>query len=115
MDPHPHQWRASVRQMLLLLALVATGPLQTGCYDYRVVSARPDPATDYTHRTRHAFFWGLLQQDAVATDCVSNALDEVRVSTNAGYLVVSVLTLGVWVPLDVQWKCAKRPTQEGEI
>ena len=45
----------------------------------------------------------------------SNGLDEVRISTNLGYPFVSVATLGIWVPLDVEWRCARLPVQEGEF
>ena len=81
----------------------------SGCYHYRVVAPRPDPATE------HALFWGLLQEDVRAADCVSNALDEVRVTTNAGYLLVSTATLGIWVPLQLEWRCSKSPSPEGRL
>ena len=86
-----------------------------GCYHYRVVVPEPDPATDYEQATVHALFWGLLQRDVAADDCISNAMDEVRVTTNLGYLAVSVATLGIWVPMQVQWRCAKEPQPNGQI
>ena len=95
--------------MVLILLLLQ------GCYHYRVVAPRPDPATDYERRTVHALFWGLVQQDVPAADCVSDAMDEVRVTTNFGYLVASVITLGIWVPLDVEWRCAKAPPLDDEF
>ena len=97
--------------------IVAAGllPVYAGCYHYRVVVPEPEPATDYERRTVHSLFWGLLQEDVGAIDCVSNAMDEVRVTTNLGYLVVSVVTVGIWVPLDVEWRCAKIPAPDGEI
>ena len=100
---------------LLLLCCFVLLPVQAGCYHYRVVAPRPDPATDYNRRTVHALFWGLAQRDVQVTDCVSNAMDEVRVNTNLAYLAVSVATLGIWVPLTVEWRCAKQPAQEGEF
>ena len=103
-------------QVLLLVGLIGLLPVQAGCYHYRVIAPEPDPATDYEHRRVHAYLWGLLQSDDVeATDCLSNALDEVRITTNLGYAVVSVLTLGIWVPLEVQWRCAKEPSPNGVI
>lgn len=106
----PHTGRLPV--LLLVLILL---PVQAGCYHYRVIVPEPDPATEYERRTVHALFWGLLQTDVPASDCLSNAMDEVRVTTNFGYLVASVATLGIWVPLDVQWRCAKTPSPDGEI
>ena len=45
----------------------------------------------------------------------SNGLDEARISTNLGYLILSVATLGIWVPLDVEWRCARLPVQDDEF
>lgn len=88
----------------------------SGCYHYRVIAPNPDPATDYESRVAHSLFWGLMQaRDISADDCLSNALDEVRVTTNLGYSVISVATIGIWMPMNVQWKCAKEPLQEGEL
>ncbi len=80
-----------------------------GCYHYRVVVPESDPATDYESATMHSLFWGLVNNPPkqVAGDCIGNALDEVRVSTNLGYSLISVVTLGIWTPLDVQWRCSK--------
>lgn len=108
LTPRPRRLR-----WLLLACLVL--PLQAGCYHYRVVVPGPDPATDYERRTVHALFWGLLQEDTPATDCLSNALDEVRVTTNLGYLAVSVASLGIWVPMQVSWRCAKEDAPVGDI
>lgn len=101
---------------IFLLVLLFITPLTTGCYHYRVIAPDPDPATEYEKRTVHSLFWGLLQaRDISADDCLSNALDEVRVSTNLGYSAISVATLGIWMPMDVRWRCAKEALIDGEI
>jgi hypothetical protein len=101
------------RSLFLALAVVAVFA-SSGCYHYRVVT--PDaPATEYHRKTLHGMFWGLLQHDADVGDCVSDALVEVRVRNNAGYMLLSVVTLGIWAPLDVEWRCAKIPAIEGEL
>lgn len=101
-------------QSCLLIILILF--FLNGCYHYRVIAPDPDPATDYESRVAHSLFWGLLQaRDISADDCLSNALDEVRVTANLGYSVISVATLGIWMPMNVQWRCAKEPLQEGEL
>jgi len=51
-----------------------------------------------------------------ATACEqSNAIDQVRVSTNFGYTVLSLLTLGFWSPVQLKWHCAKPQEDEGVI
>lgn len=102
--------------LLIAVALLLLGG--QGCYHYRVTTD-DRPATEYEKKTVHNLLWGLLTQDAPAADCVgegkSNGLSEVRISTNLGYLIISVATVGIWVPLDVEWRCARLPVQEGEF
>lgn len=103
--------------------LVFAAGLWQGCYHYRISTAKNDPSTTYVKKTAHSFFWGLVQKrengiDVVAANCDSlqvNSLDEVRVTTNFGYSLITVATLGIWSPITVQWKCAKPATREGEI
>jgi len=104
------------RQMQICLVLLLLIPLTNGCYHYRVVAPDPEPATEYENRIVHSLFWGLVQsKDISADDCLSNALDEVRITTNIGYSAISIATLGIWMPMNVQWRCAKEPLQEGEL
>jgi hypothetical protein len=91
-------------RILLLLVLIMLVP---GCYHTRVLVNNPDPATEYQSEVTTSYFWGLVQNNPVAKDCLSNRIDEVRVSTNFGYLLVSVATLGIVVPMQVEWRCAK--------
>lgn len=88
------------------------------CYHYRVTTSRFDPATDYQKRTAHSFFWGLVQQNVVATNCDTlnlKSLDEVRVTSNFGYSLLTVATLGIWSPVQIEWKCPKPCPREGEL
>lgn len=86
-----------------------------GCYAYRVEVPHPDPVTEQESKMAHSLFWGLVQvpQSVVAKDCVSNALDEVHVTTNLGYAFATVLTLGIWAPIDVEWRCAEKASGDG--
>lgn len=115
-ETNQHNKIQPLRRFFFLVLIVCFLSLQTGCYHYHVTAPKPDPATDYEHRTVHSYFWGLIQSDNVrAEDCLSNALDEVHITTNFGYSVLSVATLGIWMPLDVGWRCAKEPSPNGEI
>jgi hypothetical protein len=110
MKPCTHLLTRYVHLALLLIVLFGS----QGCYHFRVTAPQPNPATEYEQRTVHVLFWGLLQQDTPASDCASNALDEVVTTTNLGYLLISVATVGIWVPMQVKWRCAKESLQEGE-
>jgi hypothetical protein len=87
-----------------------------GCYHTRVLAPHPDPATEYQSRTVNTLAWGLYKGDVQANDCSgSNALDEVRVSSNLGYNLVTTITLGFWQPLKVEWRCSKPHEEPGVI
>ena len=92
------------------------------CYTYHVYQVGgPDgreqgnqPGTEWQGKTLHSFVWGGVRQDLPIENCqLANGqrfgMEEVRVSTNFPYLIASVVTLGIWVPLKVSWKCAKPP------
>ncbi len=93
------------------------------CYHYRISTTNNDPSTSYQRKTVSSYFWGLVQKrqngiDVVASNCDSlklNSVDEVRVTTNLGYALVTVATLGIWCPMTVEWKCPKPCSREGEI
>lgn len=96
--------------MCLLLVFMVS----QGCYRYTMAPTVPPehkehlpPATDAETRTLHAFFWGLVEQNLDVNNCEGNGLAEVTTKTNLGFALVSVLTLGIWVPMQVEWRCAK--------
>jgi hypothetical protein len=103
----------------LILILLLT----QSCYHYRVSSANFDPSTNYSKKTVHSFLWGAIQKrtngiDVVTDNCDSlqiNKVDEVRVTTNFGYSLINVVTLGIWCPMQIQWKCAKPCGRIGTI
>lgn len=82
--------------------------LTVGCYHYRVMPAQTAPATDAGYSvTQHSWFWGLMQSRPEQPNCQGNGAAEVVASTNLGYALVSLVTLGIWMPLDLEWACAK--------
>ena len=99
---------------LILLCLLAT----TGCYHVRVIVPKPDPSTEYKKQTAQKLAWGALpkRSDIPASDCRNNtSLDEVRVSSNLGYNVLTVATIGFWSPTQVEWRCSKPHEAPGTI
>ena len=78
-----------------------------GCYHYRVAPARSVPADEGHSTTLHSIAWGLVQSSAEQPECQGNGAAEVVAHTNLGYVLLGVVTLGIWVPLELEWKCAK--------
>lgn len=80
-----------------------------GCYHTRILTdARP--ATAYQKKTVHRLAWGLIQQNVGPPDtsnCKAGSFQEVRVSSNLLFAIVTVTTLGFWSPMVVEWRCAK--------
>jgi hypothetical protein len=85
----------------------------SACYRNTVVVPRRDPVTEWHGKTVHSLFWGLVKsRDPVARDCEpSNALDSVRSDTNLGFALLTVITLGIWSPTRLEWRCARLPDQ----
>ncbi len=98
---------------ILLVALLGLGVFVQGCAHYRVVVPEPTPATDFETDTMQAFLWGAIEDTKVTDNCVDNAIDEVRVRQTLPHVLATVLTLGIWMPLEVEWRCAKRQQSEG--
>ena len=87
----------------------------SGCYRNAVVAPQRDPVTEWHGKTVHSLLWGLLKQrDVVAQDCApSNALNQVRTDTNFGYVLLTVVTLGIWAPTRLEWRCGRLPDVGG--
>ena len=110
------------------LVLLVCGLSTSGCYTYHVYQIGGtegrelgnQPGTEWRHKTLHAFAWGAVRQDLPVDNCrLANGqrlgIDEVKVDTNVAYLLASTVTLGIWVPLKVSWRCAKPPVPTGVI
>ena len=100
-------WRWLVLPVLLLLE---------GCAYHRLVVERPNPPDQTYHPVESsAVGWGAAEQTKVADQCPTSLLSEVRVQTSLLYSLATVLTLGLWQPARVEYRCSKAPTGVGEI
>lgn len=98
----------------LLAGLLVVGQ---ACYHYRAVPVEPATeeevggapalATDYEGETVWALGWGLLQERPFIDNCQGQPLAEVQVTTNLGFTLLTIVTLGFASPARVQWRCAK--------
>jgi len=78
-----------------------------------------DPATDYYNggqNVRHAFLWGFVQPEPTYTeDCKGGGIEEVLITTNLGFSLINVVTIGIWNPVVVKWRCAKPCVDSDDI
>lgn len=119
---------STTKRTLTVFAFVLACCIPTqGCYTYHVFQVGGtdgreqgnQPSTEWKHKTLHAFAWA-LRQDLPVDNCQlgngqRTGIEEVKIDTNLGYLIVSVATLGLWVPLKVSWRCAKPPVPTGVL
>jgi hypothetical protein len=117
---------AYLRQRVLTLLLAVSLLSVTGCY-HVYQAGGPEgrelgnqPGTEWSSKTGHALAWGIFRPDIPVTNCVlANGdrlgIEEIKVETNVGYVIVSVVTLGFWVPVDVSWRCAKPKVATGTL
>ena len=119
--------RVRLRQRASTIALLLSCSLSgSACYTYHVYQVGGpggrelgnQPSTEWQGKTLHAFGWGLVRQDLPVDNCQLASgqrfgIEEVKVGTNIGYLLASAITLGLWVPLEVSWRCAKPAAPTG--
>ena len=97
-----------------IACFAAMSLLLSGCVTHRLIVAEPNPL-DGTHTvSSNGFGWGAVQRRTVAS-CDSNVIDEVRVRQNLGQAIATVLTLGAWMPVRIEYRCAKRQSDEVDI
>jgi hypothetical protein len=86
--------------------------LLAGCAEHRLVVQRPNPQPGPTTVQSAAVGWGASQKRNVA-NCDSNIIDEVRVKQNFGQSLISVLTLGFYMPTTIEYVCGNVPSEVG--
>ncbi len=88
--------------------------LNSSCYAYHITANRVPPATEARSQTQVAYAWGLAQpNDITPPNCPKNVpLADVTAHTNLGYAFIGVVTLGIVMIHELEWRCAKTP---GEV
>lgn len=86
-----------------------------GCATYRIQEIDSDPLRpDYQEHTLHSYFWGLeIDPQALATGCGEAGINDVEITRSYAHDLASVLSLGIWMPLDVRYRCKAPPVVGG--
>jgi hypothetical protein len=98
-----------------VISLVFCLILVQGCAQYHLDMSDSDPAEKpYSGKTIHALGWGLLYKpQQITTDCnTETGINDVIVKSNYLYNLVSVLTLGIWMPIEIEYRCQAGPSEE---
>jgi Bor protein len=89
------------------VATLLTSGLTSGCAHYRVAPEGISPSTPPQIRRVHALVWGALEPRTTPDNCNGNGLSAVTVKVTAIDFFATVLTLGLWTPVTIEWTCAK--------
>jgi hypothetical protein len=78
------------------------------------------PGTEWKSKNLNSFLWGLIRQDLPVINCrLANGqrlgIEEIRVGRNRLQVLATVLTLGLWAPARVSWRCCRPPSQTGTL
>ncbi len=104
----------------LLSAMLLTAALTfNSCVTYRVQTQKLE-GTEYEEKRVSSLFWGLLQNPKVVTTPVCDSLgspgmSEVYIRRNFGQYLLSSLTLGIYNPAKLKWKCSKPCPKTGDL
>lgn len=102
---------------LTRFALVSVLLASTGCAQYQVRVPDSDPLRE-TYRTQrmNAYFWGLSNDpEVLAADCEGQGVNDVVVAHTFADSLIGVLTLGVWLPTEMRFRCKAPPIAGGDF
>ncbi|MEM8963451.1 MAG: hypothetical protein AAGD38_18355, partial [Acidobacteriota bacterium] len=84
-----------------------------GCSAYRVQAPTHPGVTDHRD-TVWSYVWGVIPGQP-EVDCQGQAIAEVTMTSNLGFDLLAVVTLGLVAPKTVEWKCAGATPSGGTI
>ena len=81
--------------------------LTSGCAHFRIAPEGTPPSTPPQSRRVHALVWGALEPRTTPDNCNGNGLSAVTVKITTVDAIATVVTLGFWTPVTIEWTCAK--------
>jgi Bor protein len=97
---------------IFAIALTLSVPLLGGCGQHRLIVPQPNPTGAPIIVNSDSFAFGTVQRRTVVK-CDTNIIDEVRVHQNIGQALITVLTLGIYMPTTIEYVCGNIPNAEG--
>lgn len=93
-----------------------------GCASFQVTVPDSDPiqregqASEYQTKTLHAYFWGMvLDPQVFAAECHGQGINDVVIYRTLAHDLAGVVTLGLWMPTEVRFRCKAPPTRPGVL
>ena len=116
--------RITLSSRSFLKSVVHTGILITsfillqGCAEYQLKMMDSDPEQmPYESRTISALFWGkLYDPQQVTAGCnTETGINDVVVKSNYLYNLASVFSFGIYMPIEIHYRCQSGPGEVIEI
>ena len=115
---NPYQHHRTALCAAALAGLLA----MNACSTYQVRLPDSDPfqpegqAEEYESRIMHTYFWGLINKPRTFdAQCEGQALNDVVVGSNYAMDLATVLTLGIWSPIELRYRCHAPATRTEEF
>jgi len=93
--------------LLTLLLMLST----QSCYHYSIHVDQPN-GTEFKTQKVNSYWWGLRQSKIEVENCEDGYIQEVYVKQNFGSNLVMFLTLGIYRPTTIMWRCGKGQTPD---
>lgn len=92
---------------ILWLVLFVSVSLTEGCANYQVRTPDSDPLEkQYQGGTMHGWLWGAyMRPEVMAAECQGEAINDVVIKRSYLQDLASVISLGMWMPIDVRYRC----------
>jgi hypothetical protein len=92
----------------------------SGCFSYRLATHDQPGSIHSESATANSYLWGLVNKPALIKTPICdtlgvNGVSEVTVKTNFGFALITVVTLGIWCPVKLEWICSKNCQQIGNL
>jgi len=110
----------NVRELVLPFVISVLALSLNGCATIHVYQAGGpggrhqgnQPATEWESKRTNTFLWGAIRQDVIIENCVLGDgsrlhIEEIKIEKKFGFILANVLTLGIWEPSKISWRCAK--------
>jgi hypothetical protein len=96
-----------MQQRVLVLVLAASLACAQGCATYRVTIPDSDPKVKtYRGGPMQAYLWGIwYAPEVMAAECQGEGINDVVIKRNYLHDLASVLTLGIWMPVAIDFRC----------
>jgi hypothetical protein len=115
MKKYRREKKTALAICLFIFIMVGTGCSRVHVYQAGGPAGREmgnQPGTEWESKRVNTFLWGGIRQDVIIENCVLGDgsrlnIEEVKIEKNFGSIIASIITLGIWEPAKVSWRCAK--------